>query len=204
MDKKTKYWLIGLGFGVATLGVLTYLYRKEIRNTVTTTLKETFGGYKWFDDSLAWYRNQDTKSIVNALHPKAVDRFKEFISRVEKELGLQIIATSGYRTWERQAELKKENPSNASAGNSAHNYGFALDVNVLDKSGNSLLKKATSKQKWIDSGVVRIAKDMGFSWGGDFKNYHDPVHFYYDPLPISELKKKYLAGQRDAKGYVTV
>jgi hypothetical protein len=185
---------IGIAGTVVALALLGFIFRKKIRNL--------FLGTTWFDENLSWYKDLKTKSIVEALHPKAVNRFKDFLSRVEKELGLKVIATSGYRTWERQAELKKENSSNASAGSSLHNYGLALDVNVLDKNNKPLLKKASSKAEWEKSGIIRVAKDMGFKWGGDFKSYHDPVHFYLDFAPIEELKKNYLAGKRDSKGYV--
>jgi hypothetical protein len=198
MDKKTKIWLIGLGAGTLVLGALVIAYNKEIKSG----LKKTFGGQKWFDSALKWYRDNKTRDIVEKLHPSAVNRFKEFISRIEKELGLQMIATSGYRTWEHQARLKKENPKNASAGNSSHNYGFALDVNVLDANGKNILRKATSSQKWIDSGIVDIAKEMGFKWGGDFKGYHDPIHFYLEPVSRDEMKSRYLAGKKDTSGYI--
>lgn len=200
MENKTKYWLIGLGAGAITLGVLTYLYSRELKGLA----KSTFGGYKWFDDGLRWYQDQNTKNIVENLHPKARTKFKEFISRVEKETGLRIIATSGYRTWEHQARLKLENPSNASAGNSSHNYGFALDVNVMDSNGNIILRKASSDQEWEKSGIVKIAKSMGFKWGGDFSDYHDPIHFYLEPVSRTEMKNRYLAGKKDSRGYVNL
>ena len=75
-------------------------------------------------------------------------------------------------------------------------------MNVLDKNNKPLLKKASSKAEWEKSGIIRVAKDMGFKWGGDFSSYHDPVHFYLDLVPIEELKNNYLAGKRDSKGYV--
>jgi D-alanyl-D-alanine carboxypeptidase len=200
MENKTKYWLIGLGAGAVTLGVLAYLYRREIKGMA----KETLGGYKWFNDSLKWYRNQQSRDKIENMHPKARAKFKEFLSRVEKELGLQVLITSGYRTWEHQARLKKENPSNASAGNSSHNYGFALDVNVMDANGNIILRKASSTSQWKNSGIVDIAKQMGFKWGGDFSSYHDPIHFYLEPIARSEMKNRYLAGQKDASGYVNI
>lgn len=198
MDKKTKIWLISLGVGTVVLGTLAYLYRNELKKSI----KNTLGGYKWFDDALAWYQDGKTRDIVETLHPKARRKFKEFISRVEKELGLRVIATSGYRTWEKQAELKKENDDNASAGDSSHNYGFALDINILDANGKNILKKASSDSDWINSGVVGIAKEMGFKWGGDFASYHDPIHFYLEPLSRSEMKSRYLAGKKDNKGYI--
>lgn len=186
--------------GIALISIVLIVFQNPIKKA----LKSSLGGYKWFDESLKWYRDEKTKNIVETLHPKIVNDFKEFISRVEKELGLQIIATSGYRTWKEQAALKAANSKNAAAGDSDHNYGFALDVNVLNKDGKNILRKATSKKKWEDSGIVKIAKKMGFKWGGDFQNYHDPVHFYKQPMSKSLMKKKYLAGDVDNKGYIKI
>lgn len=193
MKKDTKIAL-GVAGGIIATVTLVYVFRKQI--------KSVFGGYKWFDKSLKWYRDTKTRNIVETLHPKARKDFKEFISKVEKKLGLQVIATSGYRTWAKQAELHRHNPSNATAGNSSHNYGFALDINVLDKNGKNILRKSSSKSQWINSGIVPMAKKMGFKWGGDFSNYHDPIHFYLEPMDRAAMKKRYLAGKKDSKGYV--
>jgi peptidoglycan L-alanyl-D-glutamate endopeptidase CwlK len=199
MDKKQKYWLIGLGAGVVLLGVLIVSYRNEIKGFA----KKTLGGYKWFDDTLTWYRNEGNQKIVEGLHPKARSKFKEFISRVEKELKMKFILTSGHRTFEKQAELYRKNSNNAKAGNSSHNYGFALDLNVIDKNGRQLMKK-DSTADWKASGIVDIAKEMGFKWGGDFSGYHDPIHFYLEPLARDDMKKRYLAGKKDSNGYIDI
>jgi len=185
---------------ISISSLLILIFQKQIKSI----LKEKLGGYKWFEESLKWYRDEKTKTIIYNLHPSIIYDFKEFLSRVEKEIGLQIIATSGYRTWAEQANLHKQNKQNASAGNSDHNYGFALDINALDKSGKNILMKATSKQKWQESGLVDIAKNMGFKWGGDFQSYHDPVHFYKQPLSTSEMKAKYLAGNKNINGYINL
>jgi hypothetical protein len=67
-----------------------------------------------------------------------------------------------------------------------HNFGLAIDINVLYK--GKWLKKSTSKSDWIESGIVDIAKRVGLKWGGDYINYHDPIHFEFKGLTIKELK----------------
>lgn len=201
-----KYrYLIGGGLALAVIGVVLYMNRAKVKQIA----KEELGGFKWFDESLKWYRNSKTKDIVDKLHPQYRDKVKEFFSRVEKELGLQMYATSGLRTFAEQAKLHKENPQNAKAGFSDHNYGFAVDVNVIDpKTGKIILKKANSSADWEKSGVVKIAKDMGFKWGGGgaFGGYHDPIHFYIDPkgMKSGELLALYNSGKVDNNGYIIV
>jgi len=200
---KNVNWLIAGGF-VLAIGVVAVVYRSKLKSLA----KESLGGYKWFNEGLAWYRDSQTKNIVNTLHPKFRDKVKEFFSRVEKDLGLQMYATSGLRTFEEQAALKKENSSNASPGLSGHNYGFSVDVNVIDKNGKIILKKASTSAEWEKSGVVKIAKDMGFKWGGagQFGSYHDPVHFFIEPdgKSTQQLLALHNGGKVDGQGYVIV
>lgn len=200
---KNVHWLI-IGGGVIVVGLVIYINRNKVKSLA----KDTFGGYKWFDESLAWYRDSQTKGVVEKLHPKFKDKVKEFFSKVEKDLGLQMYATSGLRTFQEQAVLKKENPSNASPGLSGHNYGFSVDVNVIDKNGKIILRKASTSADWEKSGVVKIAKDMGLKWGGggQFGSYHDPVHFFIEPdgKSTSQLLAIHNSGKVDGNGYVIV
>ena len=115
---------------------------------------------------------------INELHPAVQDRFRELIAAVESS-GYNEVITSGYRTFEKQAALYKENPANAQPGRSAHNYGLALDINL--QQGVNLWRKASAKAAWEQTGVPAIAKRLGFRWGGDFTSSYDPVHV--DVLP---------------------
>ena len=204
MDNKKKSILIGATITVVTIVFLSYVFRDKVK----AAAKATLGDYKWFNDSLKWYRdNKSTRDIVEKLHPQFQPLVKEFFSRVEKELGLQMYATSGLRTFERQAQLKKEDPKNAAPGLSDHNYGFAVDVNVIDpKTGKIILNKQSPAAAWEKSGILKIAKEMGIRWGGTIKNYYDPVHFEIDPkgLKGSQLLALKNSGKVDANGYVIV
>ncbi len=197
LTKNQKYWLIGIGIGSVALVTLIIIYFSK--------RGKGGGSYKmkYFSEEDEWYKYKGNKEVVENLHPDAVPRFKDFLSKVEKELGYVAIATSGYRSWEEQKKLKAQDSRNASAGNSSHNYGFALDVNFM-KDGVNVLKKATDTSKWQKSGILDLAKDMGFLWGGTFEGYPDRVHFYYEPISRNEMKERYLAGQKDSKGYVNL
>jgi hypothetical protein len=197
-------WIVGIGLGVVITGVIIYINRSSVK----TVLKETFGGQDWFDTSLSWWRDVKTKGIIEKLHPKFKDKASEFFARVEKEKGLRMIGISGLRTFEEQAKLKKDNASNASPGMSDHNYGAAIDVNVIDpKTGKNILMKASSKADWEKSGIPALAKSMGMIWGGDaFSGYYDPVHFAYQlgGMKGSQLLALHNAGKIDSDGYVIV
>ncbi len=194
---------IGLGI-VLGMATITYINRNKLK----TLAKETLGGQKWFDTSLQWWRDSKTKGIIDKLHPKFQPIAAQFFARVEKELGLRMFATSGYRTFAEQAVLKSQNAANAAAGLSNHNFGFAVDVNVVNpKTGAIILKKESSSADWEKSGIVKIAKSLGMRWGGDaFSGYHDPVHFEIQPkgLKGSQLLALHNAGKVDSNGYVIV
>ncbi len=194
---------IGVGIAVGLLAI-TYINRNKLK----TIAKETLGGQKWFDTSLQWWRDSKTKDIIDKLHPKFRGTAATFFARVEKELGLRMFATSGYRTFNEQAALKAQNASNAAAGLSDHNYGGAIDVNVVNpKTGAIILKKDSSSADWEKSGIVKIAKELGMIWGGDaFSGYHDPVHFAIklNGLAGSQLLALHDAGKVDSNGYVIV
>ncbi len=194
---------ISVGVAVGVLAII-YINRQKLK----TLAKDTLTGQKWFDTSLQWYRDSKTKDIIEKLHPNYRNTAAQFFARVEKELGLRMFATSGYRTFAEQAALKSQNASNAAAGLSDHNYGWAIDVNVIDpKTGKNILMKASPKAAWEKSGIPKLAKSMGMIWGGDsFSGYYDPVHFAIEPKGMkgSQLLALHNAGKVDSAGYVIV
>lgn len=116
--------------------------------------------------------NQDH---INSLNPGVKNLFISFINDIQA-LGYVVVITGSYRTFQRSAELKKENPKNAAPGFSSHNYGTAIDINLV-KDGR-MIRKDNSKKDWEATGVVQLAKKKyGMRWGGDFSGYADNVHF---------------------------
>jgi hypothetical protein len=159
----------------------------------------------WFMTDTKWYNDGHSKAIVEKLHPKFRNMVAELFTRSEKELGLTLYATSGYRTYAEQVALHNQNSSNAKAGYSSHNFGFAIDLNVK-KNGAIILKKASTNEAWEKSGVVALARKIGIQWVGNFGSYHDPVHFFLKPngLDTTELRAMYNNGKKDNSGYVLV
>jgi peptidoglycan LD-endopeptidase CwlK len=118
---------------------------------------------------------------IEQLHVKVRPIFSNFIQKI-KDLGWDVRITSGYRTFQEQDALHKENASNGLPGRSWHNYGASCDINA-EKDGK-LLRKASSIAEWEASGIPALAKSMGLKWGGLFTTYHDPIHFEF-PLASS-------------------
>lgn len=199
-DIKPTEWAIGIG-----VALLTYL---AIRNFNKVFSGTEINGVRLSDKDKKKLSDTDSEKIIQKLHPKFRNLARAFVNRVKNKLGLTVFLTSGYRTFERQQQLYNENKNNARPGYSSHNYGFAIDVNVKDKKGNLMLTKSSSDKKWIDSGVLKIANQLGMKWGGggSFGAYHDPVHFYISPKgkTTQELLAEHKAGNVDSNGYVNV
>ena len=110
------------------------------------------------------------------------DEFVQLFKRIHKETPYLVFVTSGYRSHEKQKKLYAQNPKNAKPGHSPHQAKRAMDINLISWRG--LIRKADTKERWEETGVPQIAEEMGFRWGGNFRSYHDPVHF---DLPSSGL-----------------
>jgi putative chitinase len=141
----------------------------------------------------------ELENELHQLHPDEKHRFRSFIYTYERQFPNQIIISSSYRTFAEQKDIR-ENPNNpfydpqaAKPGYSMHNYGLAIDINVLMANG-VLLRKSdifvdgiqTSINAddldalWRESAIVSHARKYGLIWGGTFFGYRDRVHFGLD------------------------
>lgn len=101
--------------------------------------------------------------------------FESFIEEVHDETPHFILITSSTRSTAHQAELYRQNKRNARPGRSPHEHSRAIDINIITYDG--LIRKRDPKSVWESTGVVKIAEEIGLRWGGNFRNYYDPVHF---------------------------
>lgn len=153
-----------IALGVAAILIGGYILRDKIKQAAKDFIHFVF--------------SEEQEYFLKELNPAYQKRFRQFIADIEK-IGYKVLITSGYRSFEEQAELKRQNSKNASSGRSMHNYGTAIDINLISKKDGSQLMKASSSYDWEQTGVVSLAKKYGFKWGGAeaFGGYHDPVHF---------------------------
>lgn len=132
------------------------------------------------------------------LHPVVEEKKEQLISR-SLEKGIDIVITDGFRSVEEQDAIFAQGRttegsivSNARGGESYHNYGLAIDFAIrtednviwdLEYDGNQ-----NGESDWME--VVEIAKDLGFTWGGDFRGFKDYPHFEMRfGLSINELQR---------------
>ena len=101
-------------------------------------------------------------------NPEVRSAFLRVKDRAKRELGVDIVLTSGDRSHERQKQLWRGRAKNpfpvARPGTSNHEHGLAVDLNVF-----------RNGKKLPESVVAQIAAEEGFQWLGE----RDRVHFDY-------------------------
>lgn len=155
--------------------------------------------------------------ILDCLHPEVRTQYKKFLTRLESETtGYKYSINASFRTFTRSSQFYRKNyagnkkrkwksdkpkyagvttPSTAYPGHSPHNFGVALDISVVDLENTTVVysnRKIPQSKKAIYEKLplVIIAKEEGFSWGGDYSGYWDPVHFNPKNIAFDNVRKQ--------------
>ena len=143
------------------------------------------------------------RNKVKQTHPEILVRGIEMVRRCYDE-GIYILFTDGLRTDIDQAKLfgqsrknywykgvnysAPEKPwvTNAEPGTSFHNFGLALDYVLTDATAKPVFW--TRNKQW--ERAAAIAKELGFSWGGDWPaKIRDNPHIEYNGgLSINQIR----------------
>jgi len=129
-----------------------------------------------------------TQSKIALLHPKIRDEVKTLIDKAQALISphLTIRIVQGLRTIDEQNKLYAQGRTtagkivtNAKGGSSYHNYGTAFDFAFLvdGKEISWDTKKdwdGDHVSDWME--VVKVFKDAGYTWGGDFSSIVDMPH----------------------------
>ncbi len=145
-------------------------------------------------------KDKISEKRVALLHPKIKDEVKQLIEKAESIVddNLAIRVVQGLRTIDEQNKIfnqphdgidndgdgkideRDEFVSKAKGGASYHNYGLAIDICWLFKQPDGTYKYDESKS-WKTGPnffkVIKIFKEAGYTWGGDWKTIIDTPHF---------------------------
>ena len=134
-------------------------------------------------------KDKISEERISHLHPKLGEELKQLIEKAESIVddNLAIRVVQGLRTIEEQNDLYAQGRTkpgsivtNAKGGSSLHNYGLAIDICWLYKQPDGSYKY-DDKKSWKTGPnffkVIKIFKEAGFTWGGDFKSIVDEPHF---------------------------
>lgn len=133
------------------------------------------------------YQEQQWRADRKAADPRILLFERKFIDRMES-LGVPMFAHCVVRSLAEQTQRFAEGHSKAKAGQSAHNYGLAVDL-IHGIHGWDM-----SRESWALIGHIgkEVARQNGLKlvWGGDFKSLWDPAHWelenwrdYVAPFP---------------------
>lgn len=133
------------------------------------------------------------------LHP-VVQKNKDVLIKQAADKGIRVMITDGFRSIQDQNQLYDigrtvdgQIVTHAKGGESYHNFGLAVDFALLNQDGKAIWDteydgNGNGKSDWIE--VVRMAKELGFEWGGDWKHFKDYPHLEMRfGLTINELKR---------------
>lgn len=140
--------------------------------------------------------------LPNKIHPIVEERTNQLIKQ-SADKGISILITDGFRSAEDQDRLYEQGRSaegnivtHAKGGESYHNFGLAVDFALKTPSDEVIWDRQFDGNKngisdWSE--VVKLAKELGFEWGGDWAGFKDFPHLQMDfGLTIAELQ----AGER--------
>lgn len=156
----------GIALGVLSVVGAIVLMRRKSKSMIMDTMVTKGVGEKFVK------KNADYLAILN---PDVRNTFVNFINDIQK-MGYAVVITSSYRSTAEQAKQKKANSKAATPGFSAHEYGQAIDLNLVK--GGKWINMNSSLADWKKTGVIDLARNKyGMRWCGEACGYHDPVHF---------------------------
>lgn len=142
---------------------------------------------------------QRIKLLHPAIRQEALQAYK-YVNNTLFGKNIRLRFTHTYRSFKEQEELYNQGRlklynengkplskvTNAKAGQSIHNYGLAFDIVILqDKNGDGIFETVSWDIKsdedkdgiadWMEA--ASYFKKLGYTWGGDWKNFPDYPHF---------------------------
>jgi RHS repeat-associated protein len=130
---------------------------------------------------------------LSQLSPLFAPMARHFVSSANQELNpegyeVRITNDGGYRSFAEQAELRRKyetgGPRANRPGESAHNYGAAIDVAIIKGSRLVEARKGSTEYQGLIGRVGNLGERQGLVWGGHFSR-PDPPHFQYPGIPVN-------------------
>lgn len=120
------------------------------------------------------YTEQQTRADRDGAHPEIIEFGRLLVKRMRR-LDVPMFEVTMWRTMADQQSAYVLGHSNAKPGESAHNFGCAVDVIHGVKGWN------LTRQEWSIIGHVgkELAEQRGLkvTWGGDWRRLWDPAHW---------------------------
>ena len=158
-----------------------------------------------------------TLSRIETAHPAVRQDLRDIYAEICQRLTgrAQCRFVEVLRSEARQAELYAQGRSkpgkivtNAKPGQSWHQYGLALDICLIINGKEASWDTITdfdhdSIADWME--VVRVFKEHGWEWAGDWKKFREAPHFQCTfGLPITVAQARKEGKLVDEQGYIRI
>jgi peptidoglycan LD-endopeptidase CwlK len=134
------------------------------------------------------------KLKIDTLHPHVKEKARQLIAECKRE-GINLVVTSGLRTYAEQARLYAQGRSrpgrivtNAKPGQSWHNHALAFDC----------VPFVNGKPDWESPHWDRIGalgEQLGLTWGGRFRLVDKPHFQFTNGLTLAEAMRRHTTGE---------
>jgi len=131
-----------------------------------------------------------TETRLAAVHPELARRIRQLDQQLDPQ-GIVIRVTQGLRTWAQQDELYAQGRTapgaivtNAPGGESAHNFGYAVDAVPNDPAFPAWAPDWNSRDaRWTT--FLENATGCGLAEGAQWRSFPDAPHLYLQELPAN-------------------
>lgn len=176
---------------------------KHAKTAFSVLFLLVLGGFLfvWIQREMEFREELEQRPLPSGLHPIVGEKTDELVRQAEAA-GVKILITDGFRSVEEQNGLHAQGRgaggsivTHARGGESYHNYGLAIDFALRLENGEVVWDtkrdgNGNGKRDWFE--VAAIAKELGFTWGGDWQHFKDYPHLQMSfGLSISELQQGY-------------
>jgi peptidoglycan L-alanyl-D-glutamate endopeptidase CwlK len=127
-----------------------------------------------------------TQGNLSGLNKRALSVLAAFVVEAQTAMvkhGVTVEVISGFRSWQRQAELYAQGRTKpgkivtkAKPGSSWHNYGLAIDLGLF-KDGQYLDSENPRLADKLYRELGDLAATMGIEWAGTWKSFTEGPHF---------------------------
>jgi hypothetical protein len=132
----------------------------------------------------------NSEARLGAVHPVLAARVRQLVFSTEAN-GVIIGVSAGLRTWAEQDALYAQGrtaPGNivtkAQAGYSAHNFGYAVDIEPADPNFPAFHPDWTViHPSWKN--LLSLALSCGLAEGAQWRTFPDKPHLYLQELPAT-------------------
>jgi len=141
-----------------------------VKNSLLPKLKVNAAGGNTVPEGGLTTWDKHTNTRIGSLDSRLKAPAAAFINDVQKELGIKLRVTSGFRDLKEQDDLyAKGGVTQARGGQSYHNYGLAIDVCIITEAGQADFN--------ITRAIANVGKKHGWDWGYDVVGTWDKPHF---------------------------